>query len=190
MRRFATILTLAILAFASAQSWQASGEVRYFARDALAAWSGVAPLAEALATFDPSLPGDIAFTARVETGRFSSGNFLRDQRARAQVFRSADHPEAILSARGTDASLPPLAAGGTLIVPLAATLTLAGVTLPYAIELTLTAALEPDGALGIDVSTRFAVSLDAHGMVRPALLGLVTEDLVWVQVTATARRAP
>ncbi|MBW6454807.1 MAG: hypothetical protein K0A98_02890 [Trueperaceae bacterium] len=36
----------------------------------------------------------------------------------------------------------------------------------------------------------FEVSLTAHGMRRPALLGLVTDDLVQVSLVATARPDP
>jgi polyisoprenoid-binding protein YceI len=191
MQRSVVILTVAIASFvasATAQGWQVAGEVRYVARDALASWSGVAPLAGE-ATFDPNDPAGLLLRARVATAAFSSGNFLRDQRARARVFRSDAHPEALLVARAQGES-PPLAVGATITLALIAELTLAGVTRTYPIEATITTESAADGGMRLRATATFAVSLTAHGMERPALLGLVTEDAVVVQVSATAQPAP
>ena len=174
-----------------AVAWRTAGEVRYEARDALATWTGVAPL-EALALwFDPGDPGNLRLEAVVLPAAFDSGNALRDTRARRAVFDTERFPEARLvavAAPGGVAAAPEL--GATVALTLDAELTLHGVTLPYRLQVRLTAQADADGKPRYLAETAFEMSLSAHGMRRPTLLALVTDDLVRVSVAAWAHPDP
>lgn len=185
---------LAVLAWTSSQvalpAWNAAGEVRYEASDALAAWSGRAPLEAIELTLDPDDLGTLVLAVHVRPAAFDSRNPLRDGRARATVFEVGLHPVATLvgaappSERGVR-----IGPGETRVVALEADLTLHGTTLPYRIDLTLTRPTA-GGDEPWRAEAAFAVSLTAHGMRRPALLGLVTDDEVRVSVQATGRPVP
>lgn len=166
-------------------AWAVDGEAIYDARDSLASWSGRAPLAFADLRFDPSDPTDLELTVRVRPAAFDSGNPLRDLNARRTVFDVDDHPEASARSTADQAAGPPRRVPGGWIVPIAVDLTLHGVTVRYPAE----AQLERDGAewMGTAVLT---VSLEAHGMQRPRLFGILTEDAVRVEVRVRARPAP
>ena len=169
----------------SAGAWVAEGEAVYEARDSLATWSGRAPLTLAELRFDPVDPSDLEMTAQVRPADFDSGNPLRDLNARRTVFEVADHPDASARAAADPASGPPRRADGGWAVPIVVDLTLHGATVRYATE----ALLERDGAdwTGTAVLT---LSLEAHGMRRPRLLGILTEDAVRLEVRVRARPAP
>ncbi len=174
-----------------AVAWRTAGEVRYEARDALATWTGVAPLEALDLWFDPGEAGDLRLEAVVLPAAFDSGNALRDMRARRSVFETERFPEARLvavAAPGGVAAAPEL--GATVALTLDAELTLHGVTLPYRLEVRLTAQVDADGNPSYLAETEFEMSLSAHGMRRPALLALVTDDLVRVSVAAWARLDP
>jgi polyisoprenoid-binding protein YceI len=178
-------------ATASEDAWIASGEVRYVARDALTSWSGVAPVSEIRLSFDPGDPASLRVEARLEPAAFDSGNRLRDGRARASVFETDAFPEARLVAAAVPApEVAALELGGSLTLMLDVELTLHGVTLPYRVEARLSASRDEDGNPRYRAEAEFEVSLTAHGMRRPALLGLVTDDLVQVSLVATANPDP
>jgi len=169
---------------AAPPAWSAVGEVRYEARDALAAWSGVAPLAAIVATFDAADLRTLHLEASVAPAEFRSGNLLRDRAGRREVFESDLFPTASLTARPASGAGPrALPPGATATLALDAELTLHGVTRSYVIEVDVVRS--GDGTEVRAVAT-FVVSLEAHGMRRPTLLGLVTDDAVRVTVTATA----
>jgi polyisoprenoid-binding protein YceI len=168
--------------------WVAAGEVRYEARDALASWSGVAAIRTFELDFDPDDPRSLHLTATVATADFRSGNVLRDRTARRDVFRTELFPTATLAARpALEAAVAALAPGGEATWLLDADLTLHGVTRRYRIE---AAATRSDDGAEVGAEASFVVSLEAHGMLRPSLLGLLTDDAVRVRVTATARLDP
>lgn len=169
----------------SPSGWVVEGEAVYEARDALASWSGRAPLAGAELRFDPTDPTTLELTARLRPEAFDSGNPLRDLNARRTVFEVADHPEASARATADPAAGPPRRVGAGWQVPIAVDLTLHGVTVRYAAE----AMLERAGTewTGVAVVT---LSLEAHGMRRPQLLGILTEDPVRLEVRVRARPAP
>jgi polyisoprenoid-binding protein YceI len=174
-----------------ASAWRTGGEVRYEARDALASWAGVAPLEALDLWFDPDDPGALRLEAVVLPAAFDSGNGLRDLRARRSVFDTERFPEArlvALAAPGGGAA--PAEPGATVALTLDAELTLHGVTLPYRLEVRLTVQADADEPPRYLAETAFEVSLTAHGMRRPALLALVTDDLVRVSVTAWAHPGP
>ncbi len=187
----ALVVAAAMAVPASAQepgppdAWTVEGEAVYEARDSLASWSGRAPLASAELRFDPVDPVDLDLTAVVRPAAFDSGNPLRDLNARRTVFEVDDHPEAIARATAAPADGPPRRVPGGWAVPIAVDLTLHGVTVRYAAE----AQLDRDGAdwTGTAVLT---LSLEAHGMQRPRLLGILTEDPVRLEVRVRARPAP
>jgi polyisoprenoid-binding protein YceI len=171
--------------FAGPGAWVAEGEAIYVARDPLATWSGRAPLTLVELRFDPSDPSALELTARMRPEDFDSGNPLRDLNARRTVFEVGDHPEAAArAAADPDAGAPRRVAGGWA-VPIAVDLTLHGATVRYPAE----ALLERDGEewAGTAVLT---LSLEAHGMLRPRLLGILTEDAVQLEVRVRARPAP
>jgi polyisoprenoid-binding protein YceI len=175
----------------AADAWRTDAEVRYVARDALTSWSGVAPVSALRLSFDPRDPGSLRLEARVEPAAFDSGNRLRDARARASVFETDTFPEARLVATAEDRpGITALAPGEPVTLMLAAELTLHGVTLPYRIEVRLSASESAEGRASYRAEADFEVSLTAHGMRRPALLGLVTDDLVRVSLVATAHPVP
>jgi polyisoprenoid-binding protein YceI len=175
----------------AADDWRTDAEVRYVARDALTSWSGVAPVSALRLSFDPRDPGSLRLEARVEPAAFDSGNRLRDARARASVFETDAFPEARLVATAEDRpGITALAPGEPVTLMLAAELTLHGVTLPYRIEVRLSASESAEGRASYRAEADFEVSLTAHGMRRPALLGLVTDDLVRVSLVATAHPVP
>jgi polyisoprenoid-binding protein YceI len=179
------------IAAASGDAWLASGEVRYEARDALTSWRGVAPVSELRLSFDPREPGSLRLEARVQPAAFDSGNRLRDGRARASVFETDAFPDALLVAAADAAPpIPPLEPGRSLTLTLDAELTLHGVTLPYRIDARLSASRDASGTPSYRAEADFEVSLTAHGMRRPTLLTLVTDDLVRVSLVATARPGP
>jgi polyisoprenoid-binding protein YceI len=174
-----------------ADAWRTGGEVRYEARDALATWSGVAPLEVLDLFFDPDDLGALRLEAVVLPAAFDSGSALRDARARRSVFDSERFPEARLVAVAAPGGGGAAAGPRTPVaLTLDAELTLHGVTLPYRIEVRLTAEADADGHPRYLAETVFEVSLSAHGMRRPALLALVTDDLVRVSVTAWAHPDP
>ena len=174
-----------------AAAWRAAGEVRYEARDALSTWIGVAPLASLDLWFDPGDPSELRLEAVVLPAAFDSGNALRDMRARRSVFETERFPEARLVAVAAPvgvAAAPEL--GATVVLTLDAELTLHGVTLPYRLAVQLTAQADADGNPRYLAETAFDISLTAHRMRRPALLALVTDDLVRVSVAAWAHPDP
>ena len=173
-----------------ASAWAVAGEVVYEARDALATGSGRAPLDEVELQLDPDDLGTLRVVARVLPATFDSGNLLRDRRARATVFEVDEHPVATLAGSATaQARGQRIAPGETRGVDLIAELTLHGVTLPYPIVVTL--ARPPLGvAAPWRAEAEFVVSLTAHGMRRPSLLGLVTDDEVRLRVQATGHPDP
>ncbi|MFN2321393.1 MAG: YceI family protein [Trueperaceae bacterium] len=187
----ALVLAAALTVPASAQesrpsgAWTVEGEAVYEARDSLASWSGRAPLVSAELRFDPADPADLDLTAVVPPAAFDSNNPLRDLNARRTVFEVDDHPEARARATADPDAGPPRRVAGGWAVPIAVDLTLHGVTIRYAAE----ARLDRDGAewTGTAVLT---LSLEAHGMRRPRLLGIVTEDAVRLEVRVRARPAP
>lgn len=166
-------------------AWVIEGEVVYEARDRLATWSGAAPLASAALRFDPVDPTDLALDATVRPADFDSGNPFRDLNARRTVFEVADHPEATARSTADPAAGPPRRVPGGWAVPIAVDLTLHGATVRYATE----ALLERDGE-GWTGTAVLTLSLEAHGMRRPRLLGILTEDAVRLEVRVRARPAP
>jgi len=196
-RRFVAVFLALALALgaaigqAPAPTWSATGEVRYEARDPLAAWSGVAPIARFDVVLDPADLRTLRLSAAVPTGAFSSGNALRDRAARREVFESEAFPIATLVAVGAagQAALP-LPPSGTVVWLLDADLDLHGVARGYRIEAVIGWTTDPSGAALLQATASFTISLEAHDMRRPALLGLVTDDEVVVRVTATARLDP
>lgn len=175
----------------SGDGWRTSGEVRYLARDALASWSGSAPVRELRLSFDPRDPGSLRLEALVEPAAFDSGNRLRDGRARAAVFATDAFPEArLVAAAAGGPTTPALAPGAPVVLLLEGELTLHGVTLPYRFEARLSAEEDDAGRPSYRAEADLDVSLTAHGMRRPSLLGLVTDDLVRVSLVATARPDP
>jgi polyisoprenoid-binding protein YceI len=188
--------TVATAAPDAGAAWAARGEVRYEARDALSDWSGVAEIVDLVVTFDPEDVRTLRLAAVVHPASFSSGNFLRDLQARREVFRVDAHPEARLSARpAAGTPLRPLPVGGTLSLVLDAELTLHGVTRAYRIEASLRRGGSGDGGAAAEVDhvhaeASFVVSLTAHGMRRPTLFGLVTDDEVRVSVVASGHPGP
>ncbi len=185
------VFAVAIAAPASAQesdgtgAWVVEGEAVYVARDPLASWSGRAPLAFAELRFDPVDPVDLELTARVHPSDFDSGNPLRDLDARRTVFDVADHPAASAHATADPEAGPPRRVPGGWAVPIAVDLTLHGVAVRYAAE----ALLERDGENWTGTAV-LVLSLEAHGMRRPRLLGILTEDAVRLEVRVRARPAP
>jgi polyisoprenoid-binding protein YceI len=188
----ATLAAATPLAPGAGARWVAAGEVRYHARDALSAWSGAAAIDDLTVTLDPGDLGTLRLTAVVRTATFGSGNFLRDRQARREVFESDAFPTATLVARaGANAAGRALPAEGAVDVALEAELTLHGVTRPYAIVATLARATPGVAGMGaVRAEAAFTVSVEAHGMRRPALFGLLTDDEVRVTVTATAHPDP
>lgn len=177
---------LAASASAAAQSaWAVEGTVAYEARDALASWRGEAPLASIALRFDPQRPGELALEATVRPADFRTGVVPRDAVARRTVFEVARFPEATARVTADPDHPPRRLADGALELPLLVDLDLHGVTLRYAASASVTR--DGDGWRG---EAELSVSLTAHGMVRPRVLGLVTEDEVTVVVRLVARPAP
>lgn len=168
-----------------AGAWTASGEVVYEARDALATWRGRAALARATVAFDPGRPEALAVEAVVRPADFRSGNVARDANARITVFEVATHPEAVARVTADPAAGPPRADGDGVEVPVSVALTLHGVTRVYPALARL--ARDGDGWVG---TLELTVSVEAHGMRRPRLLGLVTEDAVRLEVVVRVRPTP
>ena len=187
----ALLLVAAIAAPAAAQApertttWRASGEVTYVARDALATWSGRAPLDQVALRFDPTDPSALDLNARVRLADFDSGNALRDLNARRTVFEVGEHPEARAHATADPAAGAPRRVPGGWAVPIEVALTLHGVTVRYTGE----AELERDGDAWIGTAV-LVLSLEAHGMLRPRLFGIVTEDAVRLEVRVRAHPVP
>jgi len=174
-----------------ATAWCTGGEVRYEARDALASWTGVAALEALDLWFDPDDPGALRLEAVVLPAAFDSGSALRDARARRSVFDTERFPEARLVAVGAPGVAAAAAEpGAPIALNLDAELTLHGATLPYRLEVRLTAEVNDAGNMRYLAEAAFEVSLTAHGIRRPALLTLVTDDLVRVSVTAWAHPDP
>jgi len=180
------VLTLWAHADSPASPWRVTGEVAYTARDAIATWRGVAPIESVVVAFDPSDVSKLTLEAVVLPERFNSSNALRDNRARATVFETDTFREARLTAAAAPTARGALAVGQTMVVPVVANLSLHGVTLPYTVEVSLTRV----ATQVVEASLAFDVSLEAHGMRRPRLLGLVTDDVVGVSVRASASVTP
>lgn len=178
------LLAAAASAFAQG-AWVVEGTVAYEARDALASWRGEAPLASADLRFDPSRPGELTLAATVDPAAFRSGVVPRDAVARRTVFEVARFPVATARVTADPEDPPRRLADGALELPVLVDLDLHGVVLRYATIARV--ARDGDGWRG---EATLRVSLTAHGMVRPRVLGLVTEDEVTVAVRVVARPAP
>lgn len=168
-----------------ASGWSATGEATYEARDAWASWRGRAPLAAVDVAFDPARPEGLAVTAVLRPADFRSGNVARDANARLTVFEVADHPEAVARVAADPSAGAPTRTEDGARVPVAVDLTLHGVARTYR----AVASLVREGADWVG-TVAFEVSLEAHGMRRPRLFGLVTEDAVRVEVAVRARPSP
>jgi polyisoprenoid-binding protein YceI len=188
----ALLLSLALpLASAAPQEWLAEGEIAYHARDQAASWRGVAPLASHRALLDPNDLTTLQLSVRLEPARFNSGNGLRDSQARRTVFEVDQFPEALLEATASDATTAVgLTTGVATTVTLQASLTLHGVTRSFPLELSLLLSHDAAGDPVITAVADFVISLESHGMRRPRLLGLVTDDEVRVEVRVVARPLP
>jgi polyisoprenoid-binding protein YceI len=173
------------LGHAQPTPWIATGTITYEARDALASWRGSADLASVSLRFDPTVPGDLALEAIVEPAAFRSGVTLRDANARRTVFEVDRYPQAAARVVADPDRRPSRGADGALLVPVVVDLTLHGVAVRYLAEARLTR----DGPDWVGVA-ELVLSLEAHGMRRPSLLGLVTEDAVRLEVRVTARPDP
>jgi polyisoprenoid-binding protein YceI len=181
------LLFLATSAGGAPLAWGANGEVRYLARDQAASWEGVAPVASLSAWFDPNDSSSLTLSASVDPAEFRSGNGLRDAQARRSVFNVGTFPTIELRA-SSDPTLAPRAfeLDTPTTLRLEAELDLHGVTQSLPIDATLTLREDGDGRRWIEASARFEISLEAHGMQRPRLLSLVTEDRVEVRVELRA----
>ncbi|MDF1524565.1 MAG: YceI family protein [Trueperaceae bacterium] len=173
------------LGYAQPTPWVASGTVTYEARDALASWRGRADLASVSLRFDPTVNGDLALEAVVEPAAFRSGVTPRDANARRTVFEIDRFPQATARVVADPDRRPSQGADGARVVPVVVDLTLHGVTVRYPTETRPTR----EGPDWIGVA-ELVVSLEAHGMRRPSLLGLVTEDAVRLEVRVVARPDP
>lgn len=179
------------LAAAATSTWLVEGEIAYQARDQATSWRGVAALSEVQATFDLDDLRSLRLEARLAPAAFNSGNGLRDSMARRTVFDVAQFPEAVLqgsAAAGTTAT--PLLPGLATSLTLDASLTLHGVTRPLTITLQLLRSTDASGLPTVAGEASFVISLEAHGMRRPRLLGLLTDDEVLVVVQVVARPLP
>jgi polyisoprenoid-binding protein YceI len=181
----ALLLVATGLGHAQPAPWAATGTVTYEARDALASWRGSADLASVALRFDPTLPGDLLLEAVIEPAAFRSGVTLRDANARRTVFEVERYPQATARVVADPDRRPSRGTDGAVVVPVVVDLTLHGVTVRYAAEARLTR----DGPDWVGVA-ELTVSLEAHGMRRPNLLGLVTEDAVRLEVRVVARPDP
>jgi polyisoprenoid-binding protein YceI len=176
------------LVLAAPLAWSGEGEVSYHARDQAASWSGVAPIGDHEAHFDPDNLASLRLEVQLAPASFNSGNGLRDAQARRTVFDVNRFPEARLEAAAASGTpSQPLVAGVATEVTLEGDLTLHGVTRRYPIVLQLLLSVDAAGTPTIEAEGAFVVSLEAHGMRRPWLLGLLTEDEVRVEVRVLVR---
>lgn len=163
----------------------APSRIAYVGTDARGSWRGEAPLAELALRLDPADLRRSELVAVVETAAFASGNLIRDVNGRRTVFESRAHPRAAFRLERVEAAAPDLPDGAAREVVLVGTLELHGVARPYRVP----TALRREGARVV-AEGAFEVSIEAHGMRRPSLFGVVVDDAVRVEFHVEAGLEP
>jgi polyisoprenoid-binding protein YceI len=169
------VVLASLVGYAAAQGLElVSGEVIYHAQDQRERFAGRAPIARLELTRNPQQPLRLQLAVAVETGRFDSGNLIRDTNARRTVFESRNYPEATFSA-AVEREFLHLADGERAGVTLEGELRIRDSARPLTVPLTLTR--EGDALIA---EGSFTVRLSDYGLPRPTFLWLQVEDEVEV----------
>ena len=176
------VLLASLAAHSAAQGLDlVSGEVTYHAQDQRERFTGRAPIARLELTRDPQQLARLQLVVAVATGRFDSGNFIRDANARRTLFDSRTYPEATFTSPVERAFLQ-LADGESMRVTLEGELNIRGTTRRLAVPLTLARQGETLHAEG-----GFTVRLGDYDLPRPTFLWLQVEDEVEVSFRVVMR---
>jgi polyisoprenoid-binding protein YceI len=169
------VVVASLAAHSAAQGLElVSGEVLYHAQDQRERFTGRAPIARLELTRDPQQLARLQLVVAIETGRFDSGNLIRDANARRLLFDSRNHPEATFNS-SVERVLLQLADSETITADLRGELTVRKLTRPLAVPVTLTREGDTLTAEG-----GFSLRLSDYGLPRPTFLWLQVEDEVEV----------
>lgn len=182
------LLTLALLtgiSFAqTTQRLEAGSIVTYFASAGNDKWSGNAPIESLEWRFDLKRPLETQFTASVRLAQFDSGNGIRDDNARNNVFKVARFPIVTIQSSGIAGDKRTLVSGETRKFRAQVKLELGGISKDLEIPL----------EVYFDGTTRrltargsFEISLGFHKLERPEFIWLKTDDAVRLEVKLEMR---
>ena len=177
------LLTLAFLTgFSLAQTTQRlepSSVVTYFASAGNDKWSGKAPVESLEWRFDLKRPLETQFTATVRPAKFDSGNGIRDDNARNNVFKVSKFPLVTIRSTGITGDKRTLVSGETRKFRAQAKLELGGIVRDLEIPLEV----YYDGTTRrLTATGGFEISLGFHKLERPEFIWLKTDDAVRLEV--------
>ena len=177
------LLTLACLtSFSLAQSTQRlepTSLVTYFASAGNDKWSGKAPVESLEWRFDLKRPSETQFSATVRPAKFDSGNGIRDENARSNVFKVARFPTVTIKSTGITGDKRTLVSGEIRKFRAAVKLELGGVSKDLEIPLEVYF----DGtSRRLTATGGFEISLGFHKLERPEFIWLKTDDAVRLEV--------
>ncbi len=181
MKRFLLVfLSLTTLSLAqSSQKLEVGSGVTYFASAGADKWSGQAPLETLNWNLDLKRPLETDFTATVRPAKFNSGNGIRDDNARNNVFKVARFPVISIKSSSLSGEKRTLISGESRTFKAKVKLELGGITKDLEIPLEIAY----DGnTRRLTAESTFTISLDAHKLERPEFLWLKTDDAVRLEV--------
>ena len=177
------LLTLALLTgiglAQTPQRLEAGSSVTYFASAGNDKWSGKAPIESLEWRFDLKRPLETQFSATVRPAKFDSGNGIRDDNARNNVFKVARFPVVTIQSSAIAGDKRTMVSGETRKFRAAAKLELGGITKDIEIPLEVYF----DGTTRrLTVTGGFEISLGFHKLERPEFIWLKTDDAVRLEV--------
>ena len=161
------------------QRLEPTSVVTYFASAGNDKWSGKAPIEVLEWRFDLKRPLETQFRATVRPAKFDSGNGIRDDNARNNVFKVARFPTVTIQSTGIAGDKRTLVSGETRKFRAQAKLELGGITKDLEIPLEVYF----DGVTRrLTASGSFEISLGFHKLERPEFIWLKTDDAVRLEV--------
>lgn len=181
MKRFLLLsLSLATIGFAqSTQKLEANSSVTYFASAGQDKWSGKAPIETLNWEFDLKRPLETEFSVTVRPTKFNSGNGIRDDNARNNVFKVSRFPVITLKSSSISGEKRTLISGENRNFKAKVKLELGGITKDLEIPLEI---YYDGNTKRLSAESTFVISLDTHKLERPEFLWLKTDDTVRLEV--------
>lgn len=161
------------------QKLEPSSKATYFASAGTDKWSGQTPLETLDWRFDVRRPLETQFSATLRPAKFNSGNGIRDDNARNNVFRVDRFPIITVRSSSISGEKGVLVSGETRTFKVKAKLEMAG--LSRDIEFPLEVYFDGNNRR-VSGEASLKVSLDAYKLERPEFLWLKVDDAVRVEI--------
>ena len=181
MKRYLlTLICLSTLGLAqTTQKLETSSTVTYFASAGADKWSGKAPLESLEWEFNLKRPLETNFRATIRPSKFNSGNGIRDDNARNNVFKVTRFPIITLKSNSISGEKRTLVSGETRNFKAKVKLELGGISKDLEIPLEI---YYDGNTKRLTAESTFNISLDAHKLERPEFIWLKTDDAVQIEV--------